>query len=224
MAALAQHGTAVFLADGLRGLLHIGGIFDGHAGEYLCLGDVRGQHLRHRQQPCGQCIHGIVPQQLGAGGCHHNGVHHNVLGAVLLQLVGDRADQLCRGYHTNLDGIGVDVGKDRVKLLGQKMWGRLKNVGHAGRVLGSQGRDGAHGKNAVSGHRLDICLDTGASAGITSSNGQCCFHRNTSFLSVQQGFITRHKVVPPMYREGGKLVCRGQGTPAPAARRKFTSL
>ncbi len=51
----------------------------GHAGEYLCLGDVRGQHLRHRQQPCGQCIHGIVPQQLGAGGCHHNGVHHNVL-------------------------------------------------------------------------------------------------------------------------------------------------
>lgn len=37
-------------------------------------------------------------------------------------------------------------------------------------------------KNAVGGHGLDVCLDTGASAGITSGNGQCCSHGD-NFLS-----------------------------------------
>ena len=58
----------------------------------------------------------------------------------------------------------------------------FKNVGDAGGVLGGQGGDGAHGKNAVGGHGLDVGLDTGASAGIAASNGQCCFHRRY-FLS-----------------------------------------
>ena len=62
------------------------------------------------------------------------------------------------------------------------MRGRVKNVGHAGGVLGGQGRDCAQGKNAVGGHGLDVCLDTGASAGITSGNGQCCSHGD-NFLS-----------------------------------------
>ena len=42
--------------------------------------------------------------------------------------------------------------------------------GGAGRILGGQCRNCAHRIHAVCGHGLDICLDAGASAGITSSN------------------------------------------------------
>ena len=43
----------------------------------------------------------------------------------------------------------------------RKMRGRFKDVRHAGSVLGGQGRDRTHGVNAVGGHGLDVCLDTG---------------------------------------------------------------
>ena len=180
--ALAEHRTAVLFADGLCGPLHIGGVLNGHAGEDLRLGDVRRQDLGQRQELFAQRGHGVVTQQLCAGCCDHDGVHNDVLCAVFLQFCRNRFDQLCRGYHADLDGIGEDVGKHCVELLRQKMRGRVKNVGHAGGVLGGQGRDCAQGKNAVGGHGLDVCLDTGASAGITSGNGQCCSHGD-NFLS-----------------------------------------
>ena len=182
VAALAQHGAAVLLADDPGGGLHAGGVGDGHVGEDLGLRDVGGQHFGQGQQLGGQGRHGVIPQQLGAGGGYHHGVDHDVLSLVKAQPLRNRSDQLCRGYHADLDGIGVDVGKDGVQLLREELGGRLKNVGHAGGVLGGQGGDSAHGKNAVGGHRLDVSLDTGASAGITASNGQCCFHRRY-FLS-----------------------------------------
>ena len=67
-------------------------------------------------------------------------------------------------------GVGGDIGEHRVELFRQKMRGRFKDVRHAGSVLGGQGRDRTHGVNAVGGHGLDVCLDTGASAGITACN------------------------------------------------------
>ena len=51
VAALAQHGAAVFPADVLGGGLHAGGIGDGHAGEDLRLGDVLGRKAQISLDP-----------------------------------------------------------------------------------------------------------------------------------------------------------------------------
>ena len=182
MAALTQHGAAVFLADVLGGGLHAGGIGDGHAGEDLRLGDVGSQDCRQRQQLPAQGLHRVIPQQLCPGGGHHHGVHHDVLRLVLLQFFRDDHDEVGGGNHADLHRVGENIGKNSVQLLTQEMRSGLQNICDAGGVLGGQGRDGAHGVNAVGRHGLHIRLDTGASAGIASSNGQCCFHVNTSFL------------------------------------------
>jgi len=176
VAALAQHGTVVFLADQLCSGLHSGRIGDLHAGKDLSLRNVGGDHLCHGQQLFGQCLHGIVPQQLGAGGGNHHRVHHDMLCTVGVQLFGDHTDQLCRGYHADLDGIRVDVGKNGVDLLCQKFGRGFKNAGHTCGVLGSQCGNGAHGVHAVCSHGFDIGLDASTAAGIAAGNRQCSFH------------------------------------------------
>ena len=176
VAALAQHGAAVFLADGLCGSLHAGGVGDGHAGQDLSLRDVGSEHLGHGQQLGGQGLHSVVPQQLGAGSGHHHGVHYDVLCLVSMQLFGNGVDELGRAHHSDLDGIRVDVGEDGIQLLCQKAGRGLKDIGDTGGVLGRQGGDGAHGKHAVGSHGLDVGLDAGTAAGIAAGNGQSGFH------------------------------------------------
>ena len=90
--------------------------------------------------------------------------------AVLAQLLSDHADQLNRGDHTDLHRVGEDIGKHRVELLGEEVRSGLENVSDAGGILGGQGGDGAQGEHAVCRHGLDVCLNTGASAGIASGD------------------------------------------------------
>ena len=181
MAALAQHGAAIALADGPGGGLHAGGVGDGEAGEDLRLGDVGRQDRGQRQQLRGQGLDGVVPQELCAGGGHHDGVHHHPLRAVLPELFRDDGNQLRRGDHADLHRVGDDIREYGVQLLRQEMGGGLQNIRDAGGVLGRQGRDRAGGEYAVGGHGFDIGLNPGASAGIASGNGQCCFHAHFSF-------------------------------------------
>ena len=182
VAALAQHGAAVPLTDGPGGGLHAGGVGDGEAGEDLRLGNVGRQYRGQRQQLRRQGVDGVVPQELCAGGGHHDGVHHHALRAIPAQLLRDDGNQRCRGDHADLHRVGGDVREHGVQLLRQEVGGGLQDVCDAGGVLGRQGRDRAGGEYAVGGHGLDVGLDPGASAGIASSNGQCCFHDDLSFL------------------------------------------
>ena len=181
MAALAQDGAAIPLADGPGRQLHVRGIADGHAGEDLRLRDVGGQDRRQGQQLLFQNGDGVVPQKLCPGSGHHHRVHHDVLCAILAQLVRDDGDEAGRGDHADLHGIGEDVRENGVQFLTQELGRCLQNVCDAGGILGSQGRDGAHGKYAVGRHGLDVCLDAGASAGVASSDRQCCLHTDFSF-------------------------------------------
>ena len=176
VAALAQHGAAVTLADGAGSSLHVGSVCNAHAGQDLSLRDVGGKHLGQRQQLFGQRLHSIVLQQLCTGGGHHHRVHHNVLCAVEVQPLGNGVDERGRGYHADLHRIRVDVGEHGIELLCQKLRRGVKNGGHTGGVLCGQGGNGTHGKHAVGGHGLDIGLNSGAAAGITAGNGQCSFH------------------------------------------------
>ena len=192
VAALAEHGTAVFFADALCSGLHPGGIGDGHAGQDLGLRNVGRDHLGHGQKlPC-QDLDGAVLQQLGAGCGHHHGIDHDVLCIVLAQLFGNGLNERRRRHHADLDGIRVDIGEHRIQLLGQKFGCGLKDSGHAGGVLGRQSRDGAQSKHAVGGHGLDVCLNACAAAGIASGNGQCCFHKENPPFSSQHSTVRQH--------------------------------
>ena len=176
-----KSGAAVPLTDGPGGGLHAGGVGDGEAGEDLRLGNVGRQYRGQRQQLRGQGLDGVVPQELCAGGGHHDGVHHHPLRAVLPELFRDDGNQLRRGDHADLHRVGDDIREYGVQLLRQEMGRGLQDVCDAGGVLGRQGRDRAGGEYAVGGHGFDIGLNPGASAGIASGNGQCCFHAHFSF-------------------------------------------
>ena len=187
VAALAEHAAAVLLADGLGSGLHPGGVGNGHPRQNFCLRDVGRHHLGQRQQLTRQSLHGVIPQQAGAGGGHHHRVHHDVPGTVGPQLLRDDVDERGRGHHADLHRVGEDIGEHGVQLLSQKLRRRLKDAGDAGGVLGRQSGDGAHGKNAVGGHGLDVGLDASAAAGIAAGNGQCGFHG--IYPSVLESFV-----------------------------------
>src|SRR5699024_11184301 len=128
-----------------------------------------------------QGVHRLLGDKAGAAGGHHHRVHHDVFGLVLLQLARNHLNEAGGGDHSGLDRVGEDVGENAVQLIGQKFRGGLEDAVDAGGVLGRQGGDRAHGVDAVGGHGLDVGLDSGASAGVASSDRQCCFHGKTPF-------------------------------------------
>ena len=117
MPALAQHIAAKFLANLFRGVFHIGGRLNAVAAQDLRFGDVGGNDFRQGQKLSFQRGNCVRFQQGCAGGCHHHGVHHDMLCAVLPQLLGDHADQLLGADHTDLDSIRVDIRKHGIQLL-----------------------------------------------------------------------------------------------------------
>ena len=155
---------------------------DGHAGEDLRLRDVGGENGGQGEQFRLQGIHRLLGDETVAGGGHHHRVHHQLLHPVFLQLPGDDLDQRHAGYHSGLYRVRHDVRKDAVQLFRQKFRRDLHDALDAGRILGHQSCDRAHGVYAIGGHGLDIGLDTGASAGVGPSDRQCCFHCENSFL------------------------------------------
>ena len=160
----------VGLGDGPCGLLHVLRAANLHAGEDLRLGDVGRDQLRDGQQLRLQGVDGLVLNQLGAGGGDHHRIDHDVTGLVVRKLLCDHPDQRRRGHHADLDRIGEDVCEHGVQLVGQKLRCDLKDACDAGCILGSEGRDGGHGVNAMRRHGLHVCLNSGASAGIASSD------------------------------------------------------
>ena len=100
----------------------------------------------------------------------HHRIEHNVFGMVFGELLSDRFDQLSGRNHADFDCIRTDIPENTIQLFAQKCRSDLENVRNAGRILRSQGGDRRHGINAMCGHRLDICLNAGASAGIASSD------------------------------------------------------
>ena len=104
----------------------------------------------------------------GAACSDEDRVHNDVFGLVEAKPFGDDFDQCRGGYHTDFDGVREDVRKDGVKLCGQKLRCYIENTGNAGGVLGGECGNCRHGVNSVCDHGFDVCLNAGASAGITS--------------------------------------------------------
>ena len=91
-----------------------------------------------------------------------------MFGLVEAKPFGDDFDQCRGGYHTDFDGVREDVRKDGGKLCGQKLRCYIENTGNSGGVLGGECGNCRHGVNSVCDHGFDVCLNAGASAGITS--------------------------------------------------------
>ena len=184
MAALEKHGCGELLSDLRRCLLHIRYAGDLPVPEHLRLGDVGREKIGQREEdPC-QSFHRVIGQKPGPAGGHHDRVHDEFLRLIEAQPFGDGFDQRSGGDHPDLHRVWPQVGEDTVQLQREKIGGDLIDPLDAGRILGRQSRDRAHGKYAVHGHGLDIGLDPGASAGVASGDRQYFFHDDHSFVLI----------------------------------------
>ena len=168
VAALCEHGTAEGCVNPLRRFHHIRGAANRHPGQYLTLRNVRCDHRREREQLRLQCIDCIVTDQLRPAGGDHHRVHHDVSGLVECESLGDHLDEAARGNHPCFHCIRIDIRKNHIELILQEIRRRLHDTLYAGRILGSQCRNRAHRIHVICEHCLDICLDAGASTGVTS--------------------------------------------------------
>ncbi len=164
--ALAQHGAPKPMRNVARGSFHIRLTRNRGTPKLLGLGDVRRNHARHRQQPRLQRFNGIVADKLCAACCHHHGINHNVSRPVMLQAARNNPDKRAGAYHANFHGARENVGENSVKLLLKKLRVNVQNACYAGGVLRGERGKGAHGKHSIHGHRFNVCLNSGASAGV----------------------------------------------------------
>ena len=176
VAALAEHGAVVLFADGFCSGNHVVRRADGHAGEHFCLRNVWREDGGQREQALLERVDCVVADELGAACGDHHGIDDEIFRAVFLKLLRDDFNQADGGNHTGFDRIRADVGKDAVELQRQKVRRDLEDSLNAGGVLRDEGGDGAHGVYTVCGHRFDVGLNSGASAGVGPSDCQCCFH------------------------------------------------
>lgn len=88
-----------------------------------------------------------------------------------MQSLRNGVHQLGGRNHPDFDGIGTDVLKDCVNLLGKKLRSNLHDGSDAGRVLRGECGDCRGGIYTVHRHGFDVSLNTGACAGITSGDG-----------------------------------------------------
>ena len=166
--AFQEHGASESLPYQRRRPLHVLPAFYLHAGEQLRLRDIGGAEIGKGQKFFGKRLHGGVLNEPRAAGGHPYGVHNHILRPVLPELRGDYPDKRRRGYHTDFYGVGPYVLKYSIQLRRQKIGACFHNVSYAGCVLCRQRGYGAHGIDPIHGHRLDVGLNTGASAGIAA--------------------------------------------------------
>ena len=176
MPSLAEHGAAEARGDALGCGEQVCGGLDVKAREDLGLGDIGGDNVRERDEPLLKDGNGGIIDEPRPARRDHHGVEDHVSRLVMAQAIGDGKDEGRRAHHANLYRVGPDVRKHRVYLRRQKLGRDIHDGRHAHRVLGSQRRDGAHGKDPVQGHRLDVRLDAGSPTGVAPGDGQRCFH------------------------------------------------
>ena len=125
-----------------------------------------------REQTGSQRSNGVRPQEHVASLGHHHRIDHQVPDAMLLDLVGHRADDAGVGEHAGLDRVGADVVHDGVDLGGDQGRRRFEDPCHAGGILGSDGGDHRSAVDSQRGKGLEIGLKAGSGPGIRACNGK----------------------------------------------------
>ena len=135
------------------------------------LGDVGRDDGRQREQATRERLSGIFGNEAGARSGDHDGIDDDILCVPGTQAVGDNLDNLGRGNHANLDGVGADIVKNGIDLRRDNIRGDVLHGGDAQGALCGDGGDGRLGIQAVRRDGLDVGLNAGATAGIGSCDG-----------------------------------------------------
>ena len=170
MPTLAKHCAVIFVSDGSSGLDHIVGCLYFHSGKNLSLRNIRCEDCRHRKKLAFQSINCLVVDQLGSAGGYHNWIHNDVFGIILMKLLRNRFNQCAGRYHSNFHCVRINICENIIQLFCQKFWRCLHDSCHTGSILCGKCGDRTHSIYSIADHCLDISLDTGASAGVTSSD------------------------------------------------------
>ena len=170
VSTLQKNGAAVNITDLFCSGLNVRLVPDGHAGQNLCLWDIGGGHGGKGEQTAFQCVHRLLRNQPVAASSHHHRVHYNIFRPIEPQPFCNYFNQPAGSHHADFHRIGRNILEYRVDLRSQKRRRQFYNLPHAGGVLSHQRRDGAHGKNAIHGHCLQVGLNPSASAGVSSSD------------------------------------------------------
>ena len=135
------------------------------------LGNIGRDDGCQREQAVCKRFGGVLCDQTSARGGYHDGVDYHVCRVPSAQAVGDNIDNLGRGNHANLDGVGADIVKNGIDLRRDNIRGDVLHGGDAQGVLCGDGGDGRLGIQAVRRDGLDVGLNAGATAGIGSCDG-----------------------------------------------------
>ena len=115
---------------------------------------------------------GVVAQEFVAAFGHHDRIENDVAGPVGRQAVGHRFNDVGGVEHADFDGVGADVGQDRVDLGGDEVRRYRMNGGDGLCVLGGQGRDYGHAVAFQGGKGFQVGLNAGPAAAVRAGDGQ----------------------------------------------------
>ena len=89
----------------------------------------------------------------------------------------DDLDDGGRRQHAGLDGSHVEIVEDGVELRGNDRGRQFEHICHFLGILSRDSGNHGHGEDTVRGHRLEIGLNSCASAGVRSGNSEYLLQR-----------------------------------------------
>lgn len=171
MARFGQNRQLITVAEFPGGLVKFIVGTDRPPEDDLQFGNIRGDQRGQREQ---QLLHGrdgIIPDQAIAAGGDHDRIENDSGDSVFGEQTGDAVDDLGCVQHADLDGISADIIEDCTDLLLKKGNRHRMDCSDPEGVLGSQSGYGTRAVAAAGPDSLEICLDTGATAGIGTGDG-----------------------------------------------------
>ena len=100
----------------------------------------------------------------------HDRVHDEIGHVLRFEQLGDDLHDLGGREHAGLDRGHVEIVKDSIDLSHDDRQWKFKDVGHFFGILSGDRGDRRHCEHAIGRHRLDVRLNTGASAAVRPCN------------------------------------------------------
>jgi RNA methyltransferase, TrmH family len=162
------------------GEFHRGRVPRSGAGEDGGLVEIRGHQGRQREEPIPNDAFGLGIEQTVPGRGDHDRIAHVVPPPELGERIGQDGNQLRRGEHAGLEGIGWQILGEGLELGPQDGSRGGVDRPHSQRVLRGERRDGAGAEHPELMERLEVGLDTGAATRVGARNGKRDFHRRSN--------------------------------------------
>ena len=171
MTAFYQNRGIQRSRDGFGRLQHILFCFNFSAAENFRFGNIGRNYRPERKKRGTQGFQRVIGQQPAAAGRNHDRIDDNVFRLVFPKFLRDGLNDFGIGYHADFYRVRRDIRKNTIQLSRHKIGRGVDYPVNACCILGSESGDGAHGIHFVSSNGFDVCLNSGASAGVRT--GDC---------------------------------------------------